>query len=392
MKVLYICPTPNMYGDNIALLKIIPYLEKHGVEPYFIISKTGAMSEVLNEKKYQYIIFDDIYSTCYSSVLVSVRGFLGFWYRKLFKNKKKDFNSLLDVVKKITPDLIHSNCSFTQLGFNISKELNLKHVWHIREYGLLDAGCHYFPTLNAFINKINCNNNFSIFITDDISKYFGKPAQSMVIYDGVFNQEPPEICIEKSNYFLFVGRLNPVKGISEVIHSYINYCLKESNNNDELWIAGDGNPFYLNQLKRLVYKNNMQNRIKFLGYRTDVYNLMSRAKALVVASKYEAFGFITAEAMFNGCPVIGKNTGGTKMQLDNGVQFFGHEIGFRFLTTSECTDSFIKVNQTSNEELLKIISYAQKTAHSFYKSQQSADLVWNVYEKIIEKKIVNINK
>lgn len=382
-----------MYGDNIALLKIMPYLEKHGVEPYFIVSKTGAMSKTLNDGKYKCIIFEDIYSTCYSSVFVSVRSYLGFWYRKLFKNNKKDFNSLLDAVREINPDIIHSNCSFTQLGFNISNELNIKHVWHIREYGLLDAGCHYFPTLNAFINKINCKNNFSIFITEDISRYFGKPVQSMVIYDGVFDQDPPDICIEKSNYFLFVGRLNPVKGIREVIHSYINYCLEQPDNNDELWIAGDGKSFYLNQLKRFVYKNNMQNRIKFLGYRTDVYNLMSRAKALVVASRHEAFGFITAEAMFNGCPVIGKNTGGTKMQLDNGVQFFGSEIGFRFLTTSELSKSFYSVNQTPQDELLEMIKFAQKTAHSLYKSQQSADLVWNVYEKIIdEKEICNINK
>ena len=45
---------------------------------------------------------------------------------------------------------------------------------------------------------------------------------------------------------------------------------------------------------------------------------MSKALALFVPSSFEGFGFITVEAMFCGCLVIGRNTGGTKEQFDNG--------------------------------------------------------------------------
>lgn len=45
---------------------------------------------------------------------------------------------------------------------------------------------------------------------------------------------------------------------------------------------------------------------------------MNRATALIVPSPFEAFGLITAEAMFNKCLVIGKDTAGTKEQFDNG--------------------------------------------------------------------------
>lgn len=40
--------------------------------------------------------------------------------------------------------------------------------------------------------------------------------------------------------------------------------------------------------------------------------------ALIVPSPFEAFGLITAEAMFNKCLVIGRDTAGTKEQFDNG--------------------------------------------------------------------------
>lgn len=42
---------------------------------------------------------------------------------------------------------------------------------------------------------------------------------------------------------------------------------------------------------------------------------MNRATALIVPSPFEAFGLITAEAMFNKCLVIGKDTAGTKNNL-----------------------------------------------------------------------------
>lgn len=57
---------------------------------------------------------------------------------------------------------------------------------------------------------------------------------------------------------------------------------------------------------------------------------MSKAQALIVASRFEGFGFITTEAMWNDCLVIGKNIAGTKEQFDNGVAETGHEIGLRF--------------------------------------------------------------
>jgi glycosyltransferase involved in cell wall biosynthesis len=38
---------------------------------------------------------------------------------------------------------------------------------------------------------------------------------------------------------------------------------------------------------------------------------MAHATALIVSSYHEGFGFITVEAMFNGCLVIGNNKGGT---------------------------------------------------------------------------------
>lgn len=64
---------------------------------------------------------------------------------------------------------------------------------------------------------------------------------------------------------------------------------------------------------------NIASQVVFLGMRKDIYSLMKDAMALIVPSYWEGFGFITTEAMFNGCLVIGRNTSGTKEQFDNGL-------------------------------------------------------------------------
>ena len=41
LGVIYFCPSESMYGDNIALLRIMPYLIEKGVRPFFVVSFEG---------------------------------------------------------------------------------------------------------------------------------------------------------------------------------------------------------------------------------------------------------------------------------------------------------------------------------------------------------------
>ncbi len=50
--------------------------------------------------------------------------------------------------------------------------------------------------------------------------------------------------------------------------------------------------------------------VRFLGYRADVYDVMALADVLVLPSLAESFGFVLAEAMALGVPVVATDTGG----------------------------------------------------------------------------------
>lgn len=102
-------------------------------------------------------------------------------------------------------------------------------------------------------------------------------------------------------YFLFVGRLEKIKGLEDVIPLFQDF------DGADLWIAGDGE--YGAHLRELAAGNP---RVRFLG-RVPVDELSRyyrEAVALIVPSIcFETFGIILIEAFRSGTPVIARRIG-----------------------------------------------------------------------------------
>jgi glycosyltransferase involved in cell wall biosynthesis len=112
------------------------------------------------------------------------------------------------------------------------------------------------------------------------------------------NGSPPE----RKPYFLFVGRLEKIKGLQAIIPVFRRY--KKA----ELWIAGSGT--YERHLRHLA--KGLGN-IRFLGHRTkaELQTLYRDAVALVVPSlSYEVFALVILEAFLQRTPAIVRNIGG----------------------------------------------------------------------------------
>jgi len=137
-------------------------------------------------------------------------------------------------------------------------------------------------------------------------KEFGfKPDMKVLNY---FLPEPDSnIAIKESNsphnkpYFLFVGRLEKIKGLDDVIPVFNNF------DQADLLIAGDGE--YTGVLKDLAQGNT---NVKFLGRVNpdELDNYYQHAVALIVPSVcFETFGIILIESFRQGTPVIARSIG-----------------------------------------------------------------------------------
>lgn len=159
--------------------------------------------------------------------------------------------------------------------------------------GLLERGLRH---VDAFIAK----SNFS----RDMHRSFGFPRPMEVIPYFLPPREaaePQPAAPGGRPYYLFVGRLEKIKGLDDVIPAFREHP------EADLLIAGDGE--YATTLQRLAAG---APNIRFLGRlnEQDLARVYAGARALIVPSVcYETFGIILIEAFRQGTPVLARRIG-----------------------------------------------------------------------------------
>ena len=88
----------------------------------------------------------------------------------------------------------------------------------------------------------------------------------------------------------------------------------------ELDMVGDG-PL-VKPSKRLAEELGLRNRVRFMGTRRDVAEIMANGHLFVLASNYEGFPVSIIEAMRAGLPVVASNVGGVSEAVIDGATGF----------------------------------------------------------------------
>jgi glycosyltransferase involved in cell wall biosynthesis len=378
-RVLYVTRSSSLYGDNKALLNILDGVKEKGIRPLVVMASKGKMSSELEMRNIEYEVINNcfyIYPSLNSTrdILVFIPRLLRtIWCNFLAKNK------LAIVVKQFNPNIIHTNVGPIHIGFIIAKKFGIPHIWHIREYQDLDFDMHPLFSVVGFVKKLQTKPNNSITITKGIFNHFSLTTyNTRVIYDGVMNADNVQFELVKEKYFLFVGRLEEAKGIKNLIVAFVEFC--KFNLEFELLIAGDGELNYKKELQQIIDDAKIASRVQFLGFRFDVSNLMAKATALVVPSRHEGFGFITVEAMFNGCLVIGNDSAGTKEILEKenlGILYSGH---------NKLVSALKDIISKGIESYYPLMKKAQQRAITLYSKEQNVEAVYKYYEDILRKK------
>ena len=92
-----------------------------------------------------------------------------------------------------------------------------------------------------------------------------------------------------------------------------------------LWLVGDG-PL-LESMQAEAKRLQMGNRVRFLGSRSDVPELLANAHIFVLASHYEGVPMCVIEAMRASLPVVASDVGGLHECVENGKTGFLVERG-----------------------------------------------------------------
>jgi glycosyltransferase involved in cell wall biosynthesis len=100
-----------------------------------------------------------------------------------------------------------------------------------------------------------------------------------------------------------IGRLSYQKGHEFLIGAV--ELLKQERDDFVVLIIGDGERE--EELKKWVKDKYLEEYIIFTGFRDDVYNILPSLDFLLHTARWEGFGFVIAEAMAAGLPVVSTN-------------------------------------------------------------------------------------
>lgn len=283
-------------------------------------------------------------------------------------------------------DLVHSNSSVIGIGLAIARTFHLPHIYHIREYGNKDFGLTYFPSNRSFYRLLHAEDVYSICITRDIQKHFGlsNEPSSRVIYNGIIphSSAPADVHTPRT-FFLYAGRLERTKGLLDLIDAYHTYTQRVESPLP-LHIAGEAiDPVYEQEVKQRVQYYDLTDRVAFLGNVTDMDTLYAHALATIIPSYSEGFGRCMPEAMAHGSIAIGRDSGGTREQLNNGLALANTEIGLRFSTIPELTDCLTRVHTLSDTDRQRLTDNAYRCVSALYSIDTYVNTVLDFYQNII---------
>jgi glycosyltransferase involved in cell wall biosynthesis len=157
------------------------------------------------------------------------------------------------------------------------------------------------------------------------------------------------------NYFLFVGRFLPRKGIETLIESYRKYlALQEGQKSWDLVLVGDGS--YLEKIRRMA---NDIPKVHFIGsqFGDDLCNYYGLAKVLIVPSEIDPWGLVINEGMASGLPVIvSRGCGAAKTLVHEGENGWIFQPG----DIDKLANLLDDISRTENHILRKMGEMSQK--------------------------------
>ena len=387
MRFLAIFSNPYRDGSTISTLETIKGLKRRGVEVLVMVKEEGFLTEELKKLDISYNIIPlTFWQMPFHNSIADVFKFLPRVLKILWREKLA-IKRLNAIVRDWKPDIIYTNVSVIDVGYKVAKKNHIPHLWHIREYGDLDFNIHPLTGVKRRLKKLS--SSYSVCITDDLKNYNNLGINSEVIYN-IIKRENLSVQCQKEKMIIFVGRVTENKGATEALKGFIEFS--KLNPDYKLEFLGRCNdPNYKERLVNLINKGNVSDKVVFVGQISDIAERMQRASAIIVASKSEGFGRITAEAMLNHCLVIGRNTGGTKEQLDNGFNLWGKEIGMRYESFDGLVASLNKLAKMDKTEYEEIAKRAEDTVERLYNPQIHLDKLCSFLDKILKKRLKGNN-
>jgi len=243
----------------------------------------------------------------------------------LTKHRGPDPKTLLNihrVIRLFKPDVVHTHLytlHYTILPVLLNRIPVRIHTVHCRvryEVPWYEKVIHWVAFRYGKVLPVSVAKA----IDAEISTLYGKKLRTKVIYNGINPAKFAHIRTlyptigENSLILLHIGSFSPVKNHELLIEAFSR--VEKQIPKIYLWLVGDGaeRP----KIEELVKDKQIIEKVRFLGIRDDIPNLLAQADIFVLCSNSEAFPVAILEAMASGLPVVATAVGGVPEAVING--------------------------------------------------------------------------
>ncbi len=225
----------------------------------------------------------------------------------------------------------------------------------------------------------------------------GKSERCHVVYNGFdpaqYQAEPGKVEELRRNLSLspeqFVighfSRLSPWKG-QHVLIDAITQISSETRSRIVILLVGSalfGEDDYVQQLHSQVNAAGLGDRVQFLGFRSDIPQLMSACNLVVHSSTSpEPFGRVIVEAMFCGTPVVASQAGGA-------VELIEPEVTGWLSPPEDATalSQLIERLMGQFQQVAQVAEQAEHVSHARFHLGQTRKLIQGILNNCLETEV-----
>ncbi len=289
--------------------------------------------------------------------------------------------NIKQIIKKQNIDIVHCNGAWQIKGIIASKLSHSRSIWHMNDTYQSKPIRLLFKMLghwaDGFIYASSKTKEYYQAINPKIKKLPSKIIQAPVDVNKFCPGSKKELLKSKNPKLISIGYVNNNKGFETLINA-IN-IIAQSGQEVSLYIVGtifQSQQSYYQKLEKLIEKHQLNN-ISFLGYRSDVLDLLHSADLYVCSSDFEASPIAVWEALASGIPVVSTDVGDVKKIFNN------NECGAVVPTNSPTKLADAVINLLKNPELAdKYAKNGRITAEKLFSTQASINNHKKFYQQI----------
>jgi glycosyltransferase involved in cell wall biosynthesis len=312
VKILYVITAAEFGGASLHVLQLMEHMAKQGHE----VGLVAAPESRLMEK----------------AKALGVKIFSNPHFVRPIR-PWKDFRALWPVfqaIRAFDPDIVHAHS--TKAGYAArfacailrKRVIFTAHGWAFTEGRGLMA-----RKLLALAERLAAKITLKIICVSRHDRELAlqwkvaRPEQLVVIHNGI-DPEPfleadgaslrKELELHDEPVLTFVGRLAPPKDPLTLIDAVKRLS------KGILLVVGGGE--LRSQVESHITENHLEKRVKLLGQRSDIPQILEASDVFVLSSRWEGLPYTIIEAMMAGLPVVATKVGGVPELVENGVTGF----------------------------------------------------------------------